>query len=147
MSMSNSSQIDWLKLLLQNAAWSGVGDAGGLPPSVGAGDVFIALHTSEPIDGGDQSSNESAYAGYARIPAARDGAEWVDNGANGLQNSAIVQFPQNTGSAETVTWFSLGVSGAGATQYIVKGPLDASLNIVTNLTPEFGIGALDVNAV
>ena len=71
MSMSNVSETALLNLLFKNQAWANVGDASGLQPSVAPGSFFIALHTADPGEAGDQSTNEVAYTGYARVGVVR----------------------------------------------------------------------------
>lgn len=62
----------WTGLILQNQAYAGIGDAGGLQPSAVAGSLYLSLHSAEPGLDGDQSTNELAYPGYARAACARD---------------------------------------------------------------------------
>ena len=74
MSMSNASETNLLLLLFNNTDWANVGDAGGLQNSATAGSFYVALHSSDPGDAGDQSTNEISYTGYARVAVARSGA-------------------------------------------------------------------------
>jgi len=50
MSATNLFEDDLLDLMFTNVAAPNVGDAPGLPPSVGAGVWTIALHTGNVID-------------------------------------------------------------------------------------------------
>lgn len=59
--MTDNAALDFLKLLLNNTTWAGVGDATGLVGSTSAGNVYLSLHTSSPGETGNQSTNEISY--------------------------------------------------------------------------------------
>lgn len=75
--LSSEALINSLKLIFQNAAWTNIGDAGGLLPSATAGSLYVSLHTGDPGSGGDQSTNECAYTSYARVAVARSAGGWT----------------------------------------------------------------------
>ncbi len=146
MTLSNAAETDLLELLFTNVDWPNIGDAPGLQNSVVAGSFFIGLHSSDPDEAGDQSTNEITYTGYARIAVARSVAGFTVAGAN-VSNAAAVTFGEKTAGGDvTATHFSIGTSVSGAGNLIMSGALDASLLISNGITPEFAIGALDVDA-
>jgi len=141
MSMSNSAENDLLELLFLNQDWEGIGDAGGLRGSVTAGNFYIALHTADPGEDGDQSTNEADYTGYSRVAVPRTSAYWeINNGV--VSNKQTIQFNECTGGNNLVTHFSVGKGASGATQYIFRGALSAPRQITSGITPLFNPGQL-----
>lgn len=141
MSLSNASETALLSLLFNNTAWAGIGDAGGLQPSAAAGNLFIALHTADPGETGNQSTSEAAYTGYSRVSVARSAGGFTVAG-NQVSNTATVQFGECTAGSATVTYFSVGVATSGATAILYRGALSASRAISAGITPLFNSGAL-----
>lgn len=138
-------QALWNDLILQNVAYTGVGDAGGLLPSSADGDLWASLHTAEPgLDAADQSVNEVAYPGYARISGGRNAADptrfliapAVEGPDFAIAMPAVTTF---TGSSPTqwspfpivgatantyvITHIGFGVGSSGATKLLGYGPL------------------------
>lgn len=141
MSMSNVSETAFLSLLFNNTAWANVGNAGGLQPSGVAGSFYIALHTADPGEAGDQSTSEAAYTGYARVAVARSGAGFTVTGDQ-VSNAATVQFGECSSGSATVTHFTVGTASAGAGSVIYRGALSASRAISAGITPLFNAGSL-----
>lgn len=141
MSLSNASETALLALLFNNTAWAGIGDAGGLQPSASAGSFFVALHTADPGETGNQSTSEASYTGYARVAVARSSGGFTVSG-NQVSNTATVQFGECTSGSATVTHFSVGVATSGATAILYRGALSASRAISAGITPLFNAGAL-----
>lgn len=99
MSMSNASETALLKLLFNNTVWANVGDAAGLQNSAAAGSFYVALHTADPTDAGNQTTSEASYTGYARVAVARTVGGWTVSDSQ-VSNTATVQFGECTaGSA------------------------------------------------
>jgi hypothetical protein len=141
MSMSNASEAALLDLLFLNTDWANVGDAGGLQNSATAGSFYIALHTADPGEAGDQTTTEAAYTSYARVAVARTAGGWTRS-VSTISNAALVQFPQCTGGSATCTYFSIGTDSSGAGQIILSGALSASLSVSNGIQPQFAIGAM-----
>lgn len=140
MSMSNVSETALLNLLFKNQAWANVGDASGLQPSAAPGSFFIALHTADPGETGDQSTTEVAYTGYARVGVTR-GAGFTVAGDQ-VSNTNTVQFGECTAGSSTATHFSVGTASTGAGTIIYRGALSASRAISAGITPLFNPSAL-----
>jgi hypothetical protein len=141
MSLSNASETELLSLLFNNDAFANVGDASGLQPSATAGSYYIALHTSDPGEAGNQSTNEIAYTSYARVAVARSAGGWTVSG-DSVQNTALIQFPQCTGGSGTASHFSIGLASSGAGVILMSGALNSSLAISNGITPQFAAGSL-----
>ena len=141
MSMSNASETALLNLLFNNTDWANVGDAAGLQNSAAAGSFYVALHTADPGDAGNQSTNEVSYTGYARVAVARTAGGWTVSG-NQVSNTATVQFGECTAGSATATHFSVGLLASGAGDILYSGALSASRSISSGITPLFNAGAL-----
>lgn len=141
MSASNAFETDLLKLLYQNTNIANIGDATGLRGATTAGSFYIALHTADPGEAGDQSTSEATYTGYARQAVARSSAGWTVSG-NQVSNAAIVSFPACTAGSNTITHYSVGVASSGATYMLFSGALTASLAVSAGITPQAAIGAI-----
>ena len=140
MSMSNVSETALLNLLFKNTAWANVGDASGLQPSGAAGNFHVALHTTDPGEAGDQTTNEIAYTGYGRVAVARGAGFNVVGDA--VSNAATVQFGECTAGTATVLFFTVGTAASGAGSVIYRGQLSASRSISAGITPLFNAGQL-----
>lgn len=141
MSMSNASETNLLLLLFQNADWANVGDAAGLQNSAAAGSFYVALHTADPGDAGNQTTNEASYTGYARVAVARTAGGWTVSGAQ-VSNTATVQFGECTAGSATATHFSVGLLSSGAGDILYSGALSASRAISAGITPLFNPATL-----
>lgn len=145
MSATNAFETALLTLYFNNTDHANIGDAGGLQNSATAGSFYVSLHTGDPGEAGDQTTNEATYTSYARVAVARSGAGWTISGAN-VSNAAAINFPAATGGSNTITHFGIGSDSSGAGNLFFKGALGASLAVSTGITPSFAIGALDVDA-
>lgn len=134
MSKSNVTENDIVKFLFNNTAM----------PSYGA-NLYLSLHTADPGEAGDQTTNEvttGAYASYARIAVSRDNTGFTVTG-NQSVNAALAQFPQCTGgSGATITHVGIGTSSSGAGQLLASGALNAALNVSNLIQPQFAASAL-----
>lgn len=143
MSASNAFETSSLQHLLQNADIANIGDATGLRGSSTAGSLYISLHTGDPGEAGDQTTNEATYTSYARVAVARNGTQWTVSGDTGTNANAIT-FPACTGGSNTITHFGIGTASSGAGVLLLSGALSASLAVSSGITPQFAAGELDV---
>jgi len=133
-SKTNTLENDWLLHVFTNADISLIGDATGLRGSSTAGSLYFSLHSSDPGEAADQTTNEVAYASYARVAVARSGAGFTVTG-NSVSPAANVDFPECTGSTATATHFSVGTASSGAGKALYKGALTPSISISTGVIP------------
>lgn len=143
---SNSWENGLLLLLFNNDSYTLVGDAGGLLQSVADGNLYISLHTSDPGEAGDQTTNETAYTNYARVAVARTTGGWTVS-AGTVTNAAEVAFPECGVTGATVTHFGIGTSVSGAGKLLYSAPLTASRAISSGITPRFAAGEIDLDEV
>lgn len=141
MSKSNAFETDFLLLIFNNTNIANLGDATGVRGSTVAGSLYVALHTADPGEAGDQSTNEAAYTGYARAAVARSAGGWTVSG-NQVVNAAQVQTGACTAGSSTVTHFSVGISSSGAGKILFSGALAASLAVSAGITPTFNAGQI-----
>lgn len=134
MSKSNTWETGLLELLFNNTDFTGVGDAGGLLGSTVAGNLYISLHTGDPGEAGDQTTNECAYTSYARVAVARSGAGWTVTG-DSVSPVADIDFPACTGGSETATHFGVGTDAAGAGKLLYSGTVTPNIAISSGVTP------------
>lgn len=144
MSATNAFETNLLNHIFTNAAIANIGDATGLPASATAGSLYVSLHTADPGEAGDQTTNETAYTNYARVAVARSSAGWTVSGSN-ASNTAAVNFAQCGATGATITHFGVGTSSSGTGNLLVSGALTSSLAVSNGITPSFAIGDLDVN--
>ena len=143
MSKSNACETGLLELIFKNTNFALIGDATGLRGSSTAGSLYVSLHTSDPGEAGDQTTNEIAYTSYARVTVARSGAGFVVTG-NSVSPAATVTFPTGTGGSGTATHFGVGTASSGAGTVLYAGALTSSLAVANGIQPQFAAGALDV---
>ncbi len=141
MSFSNAWETKALNLFFANLAATGIGDVGGLLPSVAAGNLYIALHSADPGEAGNQSTSELSYTGYARVAVVRSAGGWTI-ASDTVSNAAQIQFGQCTAGSGTAAYFSVGLDSSGAGVILMSGALSSSLAISNGITPLFAIGAL-----
>lgn len=146
MSKSDQFESDLLKLVFQNIGAALIGDAAGLLPSAGAGNLYVSLHTADPGETGTQATNETAFTNYARVPVVRSSGGWTVSGTAPAQaaNAATVSFPQCGSTGATVTHFGVGTSLSGAGKLLYSAALTTPLAVSNLVTPQFAAGALVV---
>lgn len=148
MSFGNTFEQDLLKLLFQNVGIANVGDATGLPGSGSAGSLYLALHSADPGEAGDQQTSELAYGGYARAAVARSAGQWSvtsPSGVGQVSNVNAVSWPQVTSGTGTATWVSVGIAAAGASKIIARYQITSPVGgqpYVINGVPQVNAGAL-----
>ena len=145
MSASNAFETAILQHIFENADVANVGDATGLRGSTTAGSLYVSLHTSDPGEAGDQTTNETSYTSYARVAVARSTAGWTVTNDT-VANDAAVTFPACTGGTATLTHFGIGTASSGAGVLLLSGSLTASLAVSSGITPSFAISALTATA-
>lgn len=141
MSKSNTWENDLLLLVFNNTNAANIGDATGLRGSSTAGSLYLSLHTADPGEAGDQSTNEIAYTGYARVAVARSGSGFTVTG-NAVALAANVDFPAGTGGSGTATHFGIGTSASGAGKLLYKGSLSPSIVCGNGVTPRINAGTV-----
>ncbi len=141
MSMTNAAEQAFLDLLFINIDWANIGDAGGLQNSAVDGSFYISLHTADPGESGDQTTNETSYSGYTRAAIVRGSTGWV-RAASTVSNNVSISFPQCTAGFANISHFGIGTASTGAGNLIMKGSLTSVLAVSSGIQPQFVIGSL-----
>lgn len=131
MSISNATETAILKLVFQAVAWANYADNAAASPET---NIAAGLHTADPTDTGDMSSNEVAYTSYARVGVARTTGGWAES-SGVVSPVANVDFPAGTGGSGTATHFSTGKSGGGATAILWSGTITPNIVCGNGVTP------------
>ena len=135
MSKSNAWENALLLLLFNNTNAANIGDATGLRGSSTAGSFYVSLHTADPGEAGDQTTNEAGYTGYARIGIARSGAGWVVTG-NSVSPAANIDFGECTASAGSpITHFGIGTDSSGAGTLLYSGTITPNITMAVGVIP------------
>ena len=141
MSKTNTWENDLLLLVFNNTDVTLIGDAAGLQNSATAGSLYLSLHTADPGEAGDQTTNEIAYTSYARVAVARSGAGFTVS-TNTVALAAAATFPAGTGGSGTATHFGIGASSSGAGKLLYKGALTPNVVCGSGVTPQINAGTV-----
>lgn len=139
MSKGNTFENDLIKLIFNGTAIANLADNAAASPLT---DLYLSLHTADPGEAGDQTTNECSYTNYARIAVTRNAGGWTVSG-NQASNTALAQFPQS-GSSQTATHVGIGTAPSGAGKLLYSGALNASLAIANLIQPQFAASQLTV---
>jgi hypothetical protein len=135
MSLTNTLENELLAHLFTNADIANIGDATGVRGSTTAGSLYFSLHTADPGETGDQTTNETTYTSYARVAVARSGAGFTVTG-NSVSPAATVGFPACTGGTATITHFGIGTASTAAGKLILKGAVSPNIAVSSGVTPQ-----------
>ena len=132
MSFSNQFEADILGLIFNATAISGLADNASASPLT---NLYVALHTADPGEGGNQSTNEVNYTGYARVAVQRTGAGWTLAGQT-ISPTAVIEFGEMTaGTPSTATHATVGTASSGAGKVIIRGALSPTIPYQVGTVP------------
>lgn len=108
--------------------------------------LWIALHTADPTNSGNQASSETTYTGYARAATSRTtGATgWVVSGndpCSAFPLSAITFATCTASSSTVITNWSVGLSSSGSGTLMYSGTVTQNISVTTNVTPSLTTGS------
>lgn len=130
MSLSNAAETALLALIFNATAWANYADNAASSPET---NIVVAAHTADPGEGGAMNSSEAGYTSYARVNVARTSGGWTVSGGS-VSPVAAIEFPASGAAGSTLTHFSLGKSGGGASAILFSG----------TITPNIAIGAAGI---
>jgi hypothetical protein len=137
---TTQSANDLLNYILRNVA----------PSWGGASTLYLSLHTGTIGAGGDQTTNEITYTGYARLAVTRTSSGSFSAAASGAStNPAALTFgnPSAGSFPITVTHIAVGEASSGAGTAIEYTALTSPLVINTNVQPNIPVGEADFTLV
>jgi hypothetical protein len=117
MSKGNTFENDLLKLIFQAVTIANIAINATSGPLT---DLYVSLHTADPGETGDQTTNEATYTGYARVAVVRSAVGWTVT-ANSVSPAANIDFPVGTAGSDTVTHFGVGTASSGAGKLLYSG--------------------------
>jgi hypothetical protein len=136
MAKSNAFDNSLLKLIFQAIGIANLADNAASSP---AANLTVALHTADPGAGGNQSTNEISYTGYARVNVVRTSSGWTVTGGS-VSPVANIDFGTMTaGAGGTVTHASVGTGVSNAMLY--SGPVSPNIVVVNGVTPRIAAGS------
>lgn len=142
MSKSDTFESDWLKLIFNATPIAGLADNAATTPNTV---LYLSLHTADPGETGDQSTNEVNYVGFARKSVARTTGGFAVSGTAPAQAATVTDndFPpcgaDQTG-AQIATFFSVGVGASGATKRLYSGSVSPPIVFNNGVTPRLSAG-------
>lgn len=128
MSATNAFENSILALFFNGTA---IADLAEDDTSSPATTLTVSLHTGDPGEAGDMTTNEAAYTGYARQTVARTSGGWTVTG-NSVSPNSNIDFPESS-SSETIT--HIGIGTGTSDNLMFYGALDASISVVGGSTP------------
>jgi hypothetical protein len=132
MSKSNAFETDLLGLIFNGTAISTIADNAASSPLT---NLYLALHTADPGEAGNQSTSEISYTGYSRVAVARTSGGWTITG-NSVSPVAAIEFGEMTGGAGgTVTHASIGTASTGTGKILYKGSLTPTIAVALGVLP------------
>lgn len=131
MSKGNTFENDLVKLIFNGTAIGNIADNAGTSPLTS---LHVSLHTADPGEAGDQTTNEVAYTGYARVAVARNSGGFTVSG-NSVSPAANIDFGQCTAGTATATNFAIGTASSGAGKVLYKGTISPSIAISNGVIP------------
>jgi hypothetical protein len=137
-SLTTASNI--LKLIFNATPWANMADNAASSPYT---NLYLSLHTADPSTGNNQTTNETTYTNYVRIPVIRTTAGWTIS-SNTASNAALAQFAQCGVTGATLTYVGIGTNVSGAGNVLYSGALNSALTVANGIQPQFSIGALTV---
>ena len=133
MSKADVFENDLLKLLFNATPIANIADNASSSPLT---NLYVSLHTGDPGDAGDQTTNEIAYTGYARVAVLRNGTGWTIT-ANSAKPAAAITFGMMTaGTPATVTYFGVGTLVSGTGKLLYSGTVLPNISVTAGVTPQ-----------
>lgn len=129
---SDAFENDLLKLIFNATAIANIADNAAASPLT---NLYVALHSADPTDAGDQTTNEITYTGYARVAVARTSGGWTITG-NSVSPVANVEFGQRTDAGSvSVTHVSVGSAASGAGKILYAGAISPAITVAQGVVP------------
>lgn len=112
---------------------------GGSDMPVAHGNVYVALHTSNPSDSGE--NNEVSSSSYDRVQTAA-GTDWNISGGE-FENAVDVKFPSAQENWGAITHFTLWDGSTSSDNCLAVSPLVQTRDVNTGDTAVFRSGNLN----
>lgn len=130
-SIGDTFENDVMRLIFNATAIANIADNAASAPLT---NLFVSLHTSDPGEAGNQTTNEIAYTSYARATVARSGGGWTVT-ANSVSPAANIDFAAGTGGSGTATHFAVGTALSSTGKVLFKGTVSPNIVCGNGITP------------
>lgn len=131
MSMGDTFENDILKLIFNATAIANIADNAATSPLT---NLVVSLHTGDPGEAGNQTTNEIAYTSYARVNVVRTTGGWTVTGST-VNPVANISFPAGTGGSGTATHAAIGTAISGTGKILYKGAITPNIVCGAGITP------------
>lgn len=135
MSKGDTFENDLLKLIFNATAIANIADNAASSPLT---NLYASLHTSDPGESGNQTTNEVStgnYTNYARVAVARTSGGWTVT-ANSVSPVADIVFAAGVGgNSATLTHFAIGTASTSTGKVLYKGTLTPNITLANGVTP------------
>lgn len=131
MSKGNTFENDYLALIFNATAIANIADNAAASPLTS---LYVSLHTADPGEAGNQTTNEATYTGYARVAVARTSGGWTVTG-NSVSPVANIDFPVATGGTNTITYFAVGTAASGTGKLLYSGTVTPNISVSSGVIP------------
>jgi len=130
-SKSDTFENDLMKLIFNGTAIANMADNAATSPLT---NLYVALHTADPGEAGNQTTSEATYTSYARVAVARTSGGWTVTN-NSVSPTANIDFPAATGGTNTITYWSVGTANTGTGKILYSGTVTPNISVSTGVTP------------
>lgn len=137
MSKSNTFENDLLKLIFNATPIANLADNAAASPLT---NLYMSLHTADPGEAGDQTTNECTYTSYARVAVLRSGSGFTVSG-NSVSPVSTITFPAGTGGSGTATHVGIGTASSGAGKLLYSGTLTPNIVTGNGITPALTVAS------
>lgn len=132
MSKSNDFENDLVKLIFNGTAISGLADNAASGPLT---NLYLALHTADPGEAGNQATSEVSYTGYARVAVSRTAGGWTITGNSVSPTNPIEWGEMTAGTPGTATHASIGTASSGAGKILYSGAITPTIAYNVGVVP------------
>jgi len=132
MSKSNTFENDILLLIFNGVTIANIADNAAVGPLTS---LAVSLHTADPGEAGNQTTNEISYTGYVRTLVARTAGGFL------VANSVVspvsnIDFPNMTdGAGGNVTHFGIGTVTSGTGILLYSGTVTPNIPVSNGVVP------------
>ena len=131
MSKGNTFESDILALIFNATAIANIADNASSSPLT---NLYVSLHTADPGEAGNQTTNETSYTSYARVAVARTTGGWTVSSGS-VSPVANIEFPACTGGTATITHWAVGTASSGTGKLLYKGTVTPNISVSNGVTP------------
>lgn len=136
MSKGDTFENDLLKLLFNATAIGNLADNAATSPLT---NLYLSLHTADPGEAGNQTTNETSYGAYARQAVPRTSSGFTVSGSSVTLTSAV-SFPACTSGTATITHFAIGTASSGTGKILYSGTVSPNISVSSGITPQLTVG-------